>query len=201
MILKLSMMAVIGALIGWATNWLAIKLLFRPYEPYKIPFIPLTLQGLMPKRRPQIAHSVGITVERELVTVEEIVDKMIEDLDKEEIVRLVKARVTEIARQKMPAMIPGIFRDLIYSYIEEAVDENAQAAITEISEKVVHRAAEKVSIGLLVEEKINDFDFRKIEDIVVEVANKELRHIEWLGGVIGFLIGLLQGSLVLFVLK
>ncbi|SCZ77585.1 DUF445 domain-containing protein [Acidaminobacter hydrogenoformans] len=200
MILKLTMMALIGALIGWATNWLAIKLLFRPYEPYKIPFLPLTIQGLMPKRRPQIAHSVGVTVERELVTVEEIVDKMIEDLDKDEIVRLVKMRVSEIAKQKMPSIIPGIFRELIYSYIEEAIDENAEAAITEISEKVVHRAAEKVSIGLLVEEKINEFDFRKIEEIVVEVANKELRHIEWLGGVIGLVIGLLQGSLVLFVL-
>ncbi|MDK9710299.1 DUF445 domain-containing protein [Acidaminobacter sp.] len=200
MILKLAIMALIGALIGWATNWLAIKLLFRPYEPYKVPLLPLTFQGLMPKRRHEIARNVGQTVERELVTVEEIVDKMIEDLDKEEIVRMVKTRVTQIAEQKMPSIIPGAFRGMIFKYIEEAIDENADAAITEISEQVVHRAAEKVSIGTLVEEKINDFDFRKIEAIVFDVASKELRHIEWLGGVIGFVIGLLQGSLVLFVL-
>lgn len=200
MILKLTIMALIGALIGWATNWLAIKLLFRPYEPYKIPLLSLTFQGLMPKRRHEIARNVGQTVERELVTVEEIVDKMIEDLDKEEIVRMVKIRVTQIAEQKMPSIIPGAFRGMIFKYIEEAIDENADAAITEISEQVVHRAAAKVSIGTLVEEKINDFDFRKIEAIVFEVASKELRHIEWLGGVIGFVIGLLQGSLVLFVL-
>ena len=200
MILKLAIMALIGALIGWATNWLAIKLLFRPYEPYKIPLLPVVFQGLMPKRRHEIARTVGQTVERELVTVEEIVDKMIEDLDKEEIVRMVKVRVTQIAEQKMPSIIPGAFRGMIFKYIEEAIDENADAAITEISEQVVHRAAEKVSIGTLVEEKINDFDFRKIEGIIFEVASKELHHIEWLGGVIGFVIGLLQGSLVLFVL-
>jgi uncharacterized membrane protein YheB (UPF0754 family) len=154
----------------------------------------------MPKRRPEIAHTIGITVEKELVTVEEIVDQMIEDLDKEELVSIIKSRVIDIAEQKMPAMIPSMFRGMIFKYIEEAIDENAEAAITEISEQVVHRAAEKVSIGFLVEEKINAFDFRKLEEIVVTVANRELRHIEWLGGVIGLLIGLLQGSLVLFVL-
>jgi uncharacterized membrane protein YheB (UPF0754 family) len=200
MLLKLILMGLIGALIGWATNWIAIRALFRPYEPYKLPLLPLTLQGLMPKRRPEIAHTIGITVEKELVTVEEIVDQMIEDLDKEELVSIIKSRVIDIAEQKMPAMIPSMFRGMIFKYIEEAIDENAEAAITEISEQVVHRAAEKVSIGFLVEEKINAFDFRKLEEIVVTVANRELRHIEWLGGVIGFLIGLLQGSLVLFVL-
>ena len=30
-------MVIIGAVIGWITNILAIKLLFRPLRPYKIP--------------------------------------------------------------------------------------------------------------------------------------------------------------------
>ena len=201
MLFKLILMGLIGAGIGWATNRIAIRLLFRPYEPLSLPLLPLKIQGLMPKRRPEIARSVGLTVERELVTVEEIVDQMIVDLDKEELLRIIKQRVTVIAEQKMPAIIPSPFRIMILKYIDEAIDENAEAAITEISEQVVHRAAEKVSVGLLVEEKINEFDFRKLEAIVLEVAGRELRHIEWLGGLIGFVIGLLQGSLVLFVLS
>lgn len=200
MFAKLMLMALIGALIGWATNWIAIKLLFRPYEPVKVPGLPIVFQGLMPKRRPEIAKTIGLTVEQELVTVEEIVDQMIEDLDKSEIIQLVKSRVLAIAEEKMPMMVPNMFRVMIYDYIEESIDENADAAIAEISEKVVHRASEKVSIGLIVEEKINAFDFRKLEEIVVTVAHKELRHIEWLGGLIGFMIGLLQGGLVLWVL-
>lgn len=199
-LLKLLMMAVIGALIGWATNMIAIRLLFRPYEPVKIPGLPMVFQGLMPKRRTEIAKTIGATVEEELVTVEEIIDQMIEDLDKKEIIDIVKSRVLAMAENKMPMLVPAPFRSMIYNYIEDAIDENADAAIAEISEQVVHRATEKISVGLIVEEKINAFDFRKLEEIVVAVANKELRHIEWLGGVIGFLIGLLQGGLVLWVL-
>jgi len=36
-----------------------------------------------------------------------------------------------------------------------------------------------------------------LESIVLSVVNKELKHIEYLGGILGFMIGLLQGIIVL----
>ena len=41
-------MVIIGAVIGWITNILAIKLLFRPLRPYKIPLLNYEIQGLLP---------------------------------------------------------------------------------------------------------------------------------------------------------
>ncbi|TCS83594.1 DUF445 family protein [Tepidibacillus fermentans] len=59
----------IGAVIGAITNELAIRMLFRPYHPWKIgnwqlPFTP----GLIPKRRKEIAEQLGIMVEKYLFT-------------------------------------------------------------------------------------------------------------------------------------
>jgi uncharacterized membrane protein YheB (UPF0754 family) len=69
--------------------------------------------------------------------------------------------------------------------------------INEMSEKLIHQAAEKISIALLIEEKINEFPFDKLEEIIIGIAKKELKHIEILGGVLGLLIGIVQGFIVL----
>ncbi len=63
----------IGALIGFGTNYLAIKMLFRPINPIKIgkkqiPFTP----GIVPKRKPEIAKAIGSAVGNELFTKEDI---------------------------------------------------------------------------------------------------------------------------------
>ncbi|ABO65932.1 MULTISPECIES: DUF445 domain-containing protein [Geobacillus] len=66
----LFMMAV-GALIGGMTNFIAIVMLFRPYEPIYIfgKRLPLT-PGLIPKRRRELAEQLGKTVVEHLVTPE-----------------------------------------------------------------------------------------------------------------------------------
>jgi len=51
MAIKLLILAIIGGIIGWITNLLAIKMLFRPFHPINIPLINLKIQGLIPKRR------------------------------------------------------------------------------------------------------------------------------------------------------
>ncbi len=91
--LKLFILATVGALIGWTTNVIAIKLLFRPIEPVRIPLTKLTLQGLMPKRKKEIAKNIGETVENELISIEEIIDKMIEGSDKTMIIEALKKRI------------------------------------------------------------------------------------------------------------
>ena len=45
---------------------------------------------------------------------------------------------------------------------------------------------------------INQLDLEKLEDIIIKVAKKELKHIEILGLVLGAIIGVLQGVLVIF---
>lgn len=54
---------IIGGIIGYFTNWIAIKMLFRPYKklsfgPFTLPFTP----GLIPKERARIAESIATAV-------------------------------------------------------------------------------------------------------------------------------------------
>lgn len=196
-IVKLMFLAIIGSLIGWITNKIAIKLLFRPLEPFKIPIFNINIQGLIPKRKSEIAKVIGDTVEKELLSFDEIIEKTIEKQDFETIKSVIKIKLKSKVAEKLPILIPDMFKNMILSYIDEFVEEKGEDILLELSENVLNNAKEKVSISRLVEDKLNAYDMVKIENIVISIAKKELKHIEILGGILGFIIGLFQGAILL----
>ncbi|KUJ91007.1 MAG: putative protein-like protein [Caldanaerobacter subterraneus] len=56
----------------------------------------------------------------------------------------------------------------------------------------------KLKISEIVEEKIKSFKLEKLEDVVIKIAHSELYMIEIMGGVLGFLIGVLQAIVIQF---
>lgn len=70
----------VGAVIGYFTNYIAVKMLFRPHYPVKIgnfllPFTP----GIIPRRKPQLARAVGRAVGDNLLTGEDIEQMLISE--------------------------------------------------------------------------------------------------------------------------
>lgn len=68
---------IVGAFIGYTTNWIAIKMLFRPYTEkrifgIKIPFTP----GLIPKERERISEAMGDVIESYLLTDQVIINEL-----------------------------------------------------------------------------------------------------------------------------
>lgn len=194
---KLMIMGLVGATIGWTTNVIAIKLMFRPLNPIRMKPFKFEIQGLIPKRKNEIAESIGKVIESELISIEEIIDHLIENADKEEMIQMIKTRIVSLAEEKMPSIVPTAFRGMILKYVDEMIEENGDQILTEISEQMVHKATHKVHLSKIIEAKINAFPFEKLEQIILDIAKKELKHIELLGGVLGLMIGLVQGMLIL----
>lgn len=77
----------IGAVIGYCTNWLAVKMLFHPLKPvtvgkYTLPFTP----GIIPKRKGALAKALGLAVGENLFTKEDIQKMFLEENTKTSIV-------------------------------------------------------------------------------------------------------------------
>ncbi len=193
---KVLILAIIGSLIGWTTNVIAIKLLFRPLIPINI--LGLKIQGVIPKRRLEIAKSIGETVEQELFSTEDIIDEILAGTDKGDVVNVIRERIKSLVEGKMPAFIPPAFQGTIIKYIEDMIDEKGEELLDEITESLIHKATSTVKISKMVEEKITMFELEEIEKMILKIAKSELKHIEYLGGVLGFLIGITQGIIVLF---
>ena len=73
--IRFILLVLIGGLIGWITNKVAIKMLFRPINPHK--FLGITIQGVFPKRKDQMAISLADTIEKELLSKEVIMNQLL----------------------------------------------------------------------------------------------------------------------------
>lgn len=89
--------SLIGAIIGYITNWLAIRMLFRPHKEhrigkFKVPFTP----GLIPKEKSRIAKSVGETIGQHLLTKETILQSLCSESMNEQLDSWVQGKVNAI---------------------------------------------------------------------------------------------------------
>lgn len=189
-------MVVIGALIGWMTNVFAIKLLFRPIQPVKLLFLPIRIQGLMPKRQKEIAHSIGETVEKELLNSEDIFNQLLEKTDKQKVLDKIAEHIRNAVSQKLPSLLPGPFKNMAIQYVDQMLVEEGGTILEALEKEVKNHVKNELDIASIVEEKINAFPFETLESIILDLAKKELKHIEALGGLLGGIIGFIQALII-----
>nr|WP_320009905.1 DUF445 family protein [uncultured Desulfobulbus sp.] len=87
----------IGAFIGYLTNRVAIRMLFRPLEPWfvfgiQVPMTP----GVIPSKRHELAENIGAMVGQHLLTSKDIGAAISEEPFQEHLADLVDRRVREI---------------------------------------------------------------------------------------------------------
>lgn len=183
----------VGALIGYGTNRLAVRMIFRPLEPRKI--LGLKVQGLVGRRQPDLAEAIGRVVGDHLVKHEDLVNAL-GQMDLRTIVdgALSKGLEPRIAELRALPMVGGFLTD-------ERVGDLRRRFVDGILEDtdglvdVFERALESgLDVERLVRDKVAEFEVERLEALVLEVAARELRSIELLGLLLGGLIGLLQAA-------
>ncbi len=187
----------VGAVIGYGTNWLAVKMLFRPKTPLRLPGF--QLHGLVPRRQKDLAASVARTVEEEFISKEDI-QKLVSTLAESD-------RVKELLHERVDALIQdqlNSFGPLVRTFVSKDMIETLKGKVEKeivgfiggISGELHRGLGEHLDIHEMVRERIEGFDLDRLEEIVNSIAKKELRHIEVLGGVLGGLIGVAQAGLI-----
>ena len=199
LILQFCLMVLVGTLIGWFTNYLAIKLLFRPYK--EMNFLFFKIQGLIPKRRAEISLNIADVVEKELISVDDIADK-IEDMDISDGVidrlldKVIGEKLQKNILDKNP-LLKMIINDSVIqkikSYFKKSILENKE----EIVEEIIKIAKEKINFREIILDKMENFSLQEIEEIILRISKNELKHIEIIGGVLGGIIAVFQFLLML----
>jgi uncharacterized membrane protein YheB (UPF0754 family) len=80
--------------------------------------------------------------------------------------------------------------------VRTALVQQLEARTPHLIEQIITTVEEKVDFGQIVESKVASLELDRLEDLINRVASKELRTIELLGGVLGFLVGVVQVMLV-----
>lgn len=197
-IIRILILAIIGGLIGYITNVIAIKLIFRPINPIKIPILNIEIIGMIPKRKTEIATNIARVVEDQFISVDEITDNIITEQDKQHIIDYIKVRVKLILSEKM-TLIPSTIRNLVQNYVSEIIEDEIREGIDELSEEMIIKTKNRINIKEIIENKINELDLYELETIILQIVKNELRHIEVLGLILGFFIGIVQGIITIFI--
>ncbi len=174
----------VGAAIGLITNDIAIRMLFHPYTakklgPWRLPFTP----GLIPAQRATIARNIAETFETKLLSTREIH----EFFTGERVHRKVESKVEEMLRSLGPiAAMAQSFKPMIVERLLGGIEEMAEEAVEQDGGFDVARR---------IEDRINEMDIAALEELILGFSRKQFRYITLFGGVLGFVIGLVQAIL------
>jgi uncharacterized membrane protein YheB (UPF0754 family) len=187
----------LGGVIGYVTNTIAVRMIFRPIRPVRI--LGIKIQGLIGRRQQDLAESIGRVVGAHLVEHKDIVRAM-NKLDfhgmlTDAIDRGLAPKIEEL--RSLPLIGGFLTAERIESLRGKLVEGILQNE--EVLLQKVEAAIEKgLDVRRMVTEKVAKFPIERIEELVLEVASRELRAIELLGGVLGVLIGLGQVAILAF---
>lgn len=140
---------VIGAIIGYCTNYIAIKMMFRPFEAkkigkFKVPFTP----GIIPRRKESMAKAIGRVVEENLLNEDTVKNALLSD----EVKNQIKAKIEqEIGKHREDERT---IEDIILNYVDGITYIEEVARIEEkLSEKVKNKLLD-IDVGEIFSEKV-----------------------------------------------
>ncbi|EHQ76966.1 PF04286 family protein [Staphylococcus epidermidis VCU057] len=84
-------------------------------------------------------------------------------------------------------------------FLEDDTSKRMTDFIIKGTSKHLTNIMKKINLRQLVEEQINTFDLKYIENLIIDIANKELKLIMTLGFILGGIIGFFQGVIAIFV--
>jgi uncharacterized membrane protein YheB (UPF0754 family) len=164
--------------LGYITNWIAIKLLFRPKK--KI----FGIQGLLQKRKSLLAQKAGEAIREYLLNTQEIKKVVDKEKVKKSINKLVDKTLLFVPRLGKKAL-SKILREMTYLYF---FDKKSGY----IKDEMLELALSDSDLENIIREKIMNYDIGEIEDIINKVSHTEIRFILYSGAVLGLIVGIIE---------
>ena len=165
----------VGSFLGFITNFIAIKLLFRPKKKF------IGIQGLLPKRKLEIARRAGDIVNNYLVNSEELRKQ----IDKNRLEEAVERYIERHGGKILDLPLVGDTLKKLSSTL--LIDRDGY-----FSRKVIEAIIDEDMVSSIVRQKISEFDVGALEKLVKKASGPEIRFILLTGAVVGILIGLAQ---------
>jgi len=175
-------------------------MLFHPQKPVNI--LGFKVQGLIPRRKNEMAGAIANIIQEEFISGEDI-EVVVRDAFKrrkidEIITQTLQERANEmrnrlsfrtpfqrVAGRLLPTRVKSIPKLIIRQTVRTVIPPEV------IVQKVATEARE---FGLedYIIQKISEYEEGRLENIIHNLAARELRLIEIYGGILGFLVGIVQ---------
>jgi len=184
-----------GLLVGYATNWIAIKIIFEPKRPVK--FLGLTIQGMFLKRQKEVSRVYSDIIENRLLSSKNITKAVLYGSGSERLLELIELHVNDAIERYVsiaqPYFVLGVGTDNYYRLKELAVSR-----IFEDSEKYLSYAHEYATKALRVADDLCEKMERLSPEEFEGVLRPAYKQDEWKLILVGAILGMLAGFFQLY---
>jgi uncharacterized membrane protein YheB (UPF0754 family) len=183
----------LGMVVGWVTNWLAIWMIFEPNDPRQ--FARWTIQGLFLKRQRQVADVYATIVADEIVTVRNIGDELLHGPRSDRTRTLIQSSLQPAVDRATGAVQP-LVRMAVgpseYDAIRDSLAaEGVDYTMTPLQDETFNREQAR-NVRELIADRVRDMSSRDF----AELLRSGMREDEWLlvlhGAVLGFGAGVVH---------
>ena len=193
LLIQLIIIPLISAFIGWFTNWVAIKMLFHPKEPKRI--LGITFHGIFPKRQKIFAEKLGKMISAEFLSFADIQQKIANPQNLQKLMPMIEGHVDKFLRDKLSDEMPFLslfIGDKTIRSLKRIFMLELEILFPQLMTSYAVHLQEELDLEKIVTDKVSAFSSDKLENILYQIMSKEFRFVEILGGVIGFIIGIVQ---------
>jgi len=195
-LILLMIIPAVTAIIGWFTNYLAVKMIFFPRTFRGVG--PIGWQGILPRHSSRFASGVADTITEHLISPKEMAERLDPSDMEERLNQILSEELPDICKDAAEAMKPGTWDSLpeqVQAMILTQVREEVKKVTRELFLQVKGLSAELLPLRSLIEEQLSGKNTGNLVRLFQRAGEKEFKFIEIYGGVFGFLIGLVQVAL------
>jgi uncharacterized membrane protein YheB (UPF0754 family) len=191
-------MPVFGALTGWFTDWLALKMIFNPKRPKRYLGL-FEWQGLFLKRRKEVAADYGELIAKEIITPHNVIEAVLRGPLSDRLFAMVARQVRQtLDRQAGPArplvvLAVGSGR---YREIKESIATKVIDRMPETMSYIEDYAADAMDIRNTLVAKMQELTEEEFEALIRPAFEADEWILITVGAVLGFGVGELQVILV-----
>ena len=178
---------------GWVTTWIAVKMLFHPRKPIKLPGY--TLQGIFPKNQRLIAEKLGQVVGKELLSFDEIEQKVTNPENLQKLKPEIEAHIDGFLNTRLKEVFPMLsmfIGEKTTTQLKEAFLLELENLFPILMKTYMNKLQHDLDLEKIVTEKVAAFSSEKLENILLQITKREFKFLEFIGGFFGLLIGIVQ---------
>lgn len=121
------------------------------------------------------------------------------DAAQEAMIEQAESMIEEQGKDFVGKYVDGIYEDYLGKSVSEAVlfleykipdlKQRIWSQYTSLVQNKFGKFVSTLNVQGIIEQKINDYDFRELENMIMEISKKELNALVWLGGLLGMIMG------------
>jgi len=190
-----------SAFIGWITIRIAITMLFRPKKPVRV--MGFTIQGIFHKRQLQFAEQLGELVSKELLSFNDIEEKITSADNIKKIMPVAEKHIDEFLRTRLGEAFPmiGMFiGEKTINQLKTLFMNELETIFPVIIKGYMQNLQQELDLKQIVTSKVAAFSVDKLENNLYQSMASALRAVHMMGAAIGLLVGVIQLLIIIVLL-